>query len=476
MQAVAVARAPARPARRALRRASDERLLARIRRGDDAAFEALYDRHHRGLLAFCRHMLGTQEEAEDALQHVFLAAHRHLRGGSREVQLKPWLYAVARNRCLSVLRARRESVRYDEAVEPATHGSVVDGAVERRQDLRELLGDLAGLPDDQRAALVLAELGDLSHDEIGAALGVRGDKVKALVFQARRSLMSARRARETDCREIQEQLATLRGGALRHATLRRHVAACPACAAFRAEVRRQRAALALVLPVAPSAMLKQTLLAGLAGGGATAAAGGASAGGGLAGGGLAAGGLVAKVAVAAALLAGAGGTLAARQLERHPARGGSATPAAAARPIPAPGARTHPRPARAATGHASASATQHRAGMAAHERPGGTHGRRHERGGAGPAHGHARGGHPAHGGAGAAARRGRATRAHGAVPRAALRPSSPRRVTAAHARAGLAMPAAPGAAAPRGPSADAHGARVRLRAASPEARGLGRGH
>jgi DNA-directed RNA polymerase specialized sigma24 family protein len=89
-----------RGARALLRAASDERLVARLRAGDDAAFEVIYDRHHRDLLAFCRHMLGSREEAEDALQLVFLSMHRHLRTDDRPVRIKPWLYAVARNRCL----------------------------------------------------------------------------------------------------------------------------------------------------------------------------------------------------------------------------------------------------------------------------------------------------------------------------------------------------------------------------------------
>ena len=80
--------------------------MSALRRGDERAFEAIYDRHHRALLGFCRHMLGSREEAEDALQQVFAAAYQDLRHGSRRIQLKPWLYTIARNRCLSMLRAR----------------------------------------------------------------------------------------------------------------------------------------------------------------------------------------------------------------------------------------------------------------------------------------------------------------------------------------------------------------------------------
>jgi RNA polymerase sigma factor (sigma-70 family) len=241
-----------------LRLASDERLVELLRGGSEPAFEALYARHHRGVLSFCRHMLGSAEEAEDALQHTFLDAFRDLLGSRKEIALRPWLYTIARNRCLTVLRARRE--RVDEQVEPSTEQ--LSDEVERRHDLRALLGDLAGLPDDQRAALVLAELGDLSHDEIGQALGCRREKVKALVFQARSSLIASRAARELPCDEVREQLANLRGGALRRNTLRRHLRECEGCREFEAQVHAQRRALALILPVMPSIGLKAAVLGG----------------------------------------------------------------------------------------------------------------------------------------------------------------------------------------------------------------------
>ncbi len=249
---------PLRLPARLLRLVSDDRLVELLRGGSDAAFEVLYRRHHRGVLAFCRHMLGSVDEAEDSVQHTFLAAYADLLGSHKPIQLRPWLYAIARNRCLSVLRARRE--RVGEFVEPETANLAAD--VERRWELRALLGDLAGLPDDQRAALVLAELGDLSHDEIGAALGCPREKVKALVFQARSSLIASREARETSCEVIREQLSNLRGSALRRNLLRRHLRECAGCSEFFDQVRAQRRDLALILPVAPSLGLQAAVVGG----------------------------------------------------------------------------------------------------------------------------------------------------------------------------------------------------------------------
>jgi RNA polymerase sigma factor (sigma-70 family) len=290
-----------------LARRTDERLVELVRQGDAAAFEVLYDRYNLRILSFCRHMLGSQQDGEDATQHAFVALHRHIVADDRPVDVKPWLFQVARNRCLSIIRARRDHADVDDpVVQPATEG--LADSVQRRSDLRELLGDLHHLPDDQRAALLLSSLGDLSGEQIAEVIGCRPQKVKALVFQARTSLMSERDARNTDCDEVREQLATLRGGALLRGPLRRHVRQCDSCRAFRDATRDQRKALALLLPVIPTAGLKAATMSAALGGGAAATAGGAAAtatGGGLVAG-LAAGGKAtfAKLVVVAALASG----------------------------------------------------------------------------------------------------------------------------------------------------------------------------
>ena len=303
---------------------SDDALVARVRDGDDRAFELVYDRYAAGLLAFCAHMLGSRHEAEDALQHTFMSAYAALhRSDGTPIRLKAWLYTIARNRCLSLLRARREHVAFDESSVP-TDGLADE--LDRRDALRGLLGDLAHLPDDQRAALVLFELGDHSQEEIAEVLGVRREKVKALVFQARESLAGWRKARETPCSEIREQLATLRGAALKRATLRRHVERCDGCREFQAEVRRQRAALAAALPIVPGAALKATVLGSILGGGGGLAAGAAGLG--------AAQGLAAKTLLCAVVAgsAGSAGYVAVHELETpHGARAKQAHVASAAK-------------------------------------------------------------------------------------------------------------------------------------------------
>jgi len=325
-------RRPTAVSKRLLALRGDAPLIARVRAGDAAAFEVLYERHFPAILSFCRHMLGSPDEAEDAVQNVFLSAHRHLLGDPREINLKPWLYAIARNRCFSMLRARREDVAED--VEVSTKG--LDEVVQQRADLRALLADMGDLPDDQRAALVLTELDDLSHAEVAEVLECEVGQVKGFVFRARSGLAERREAREASCDEIRVELAAARGGGLRRGRLSHHLKACPSCAAFMKDLRRQRRMMGLILPVAPTIGLKDSVLGALtaggggAAGGVAAAAGGAAAtaaGFGSAGGAASlAAASVAKIAAVAVLAGGAGVAIVADRGDSPPASGPARAP------------------------------------------------------------------------------------------------------------------------------------------------------
>src|SRR5205823_1501581 len=145
-----------------------------------------------------------------------------------------------------------------------------------RADLRELLGDLQRLPEDQRAALILSELKGLSHKDVSDILGCDSRKVKALVFQARSHLIEYRSARDASCTEIRREIAARRRGAPSRA-VRSHVAVCSDCAEFRKSVRSQRRSLALLLPVLPAAGLRSHALAMAGAGGGSATSGSAGA-------------------------------------------------------------------------------------------------------------------------------------------------------------------------------------------------------
>src|SRR5580704_4834133 len=98
----------ARPRSLGARLRNDDAALVRcVQAGDERAFAAIFKRHHAPLLSYCRHVLGNHEEGEDALQQAFIRAHQALLGGTTPRELRPWLYAIARNCCLSAISARK---------------------------------------------------------------------------------------------------------------------------------------------------------------------------------------------------------------------------------------------------------------------------------------------------------------------------------------------------------------------------------
>src|SRR3954464_8040370 len=124
-----------------LRLQSDERLVALTRRGNQAAFEALVARYEARLLAFCRHMLGSREDAEDVLQEVFAAAFNAMTADERAINVRPWLYRIARNRSLNHLR-RTTAIGVDSMdVHFAENGTTTADRAHRREEFPQLIAD-----------------------------------------------------------------------------------------------------------------------------------------------------------------------------------------------------------------------------------------------------------------------------------------------------------------------------------------------
>src|SRR4051795_6504158 len=148
-----------------LRLQSDERLVALIRRGNHHAFEALVARYQSRLLAFCRHMLASREDAEDVLQEVFAAAFNAMLGDEREINVRPWLYRIARNRSLNHLR-RPVPVGQDSMdIFERDGGMSTSDTVHKREEFRQIVSDVQDLPETQRTALLLREIDALSYDQ-----------------------------------------------------------------------------------------------------------------------------------------------------------------------------------------------------------------------------------------------------------------------------------------------------------------------
>jgi len=189
------------------RGAHDARLVADIRAGDEAAFEALVGRYQARLLAFCRHMLGSREDAEDVLQEVFAAAFNAILADDRPINARPWLYRIARNRSLNHLR-RTQPVGVDSMdVHLAEHGATTADKVDKREQFRELIADVQDLPETQRTALLLREIDALSYEQIAEAMETTVPAVKSLLVRARVSLAEAAEARQLTCDDVRVELS-----------------------------------------------------------------------------------------------------------------------------------------------------------------------------------------------------------------------------------------------------------------------------
>jgi RNA polymerase sigma-70 factor, ECF subfamily len=174
--------------------AGDEQLVDLVRAGDDRAFDAIHARYEQRLVGYARQMLGgAHHDAEEVVQDAFVRALSALRADERDMALKPWLYTIVRNRALDVLRRPVRTtdlelhapMLFDPSADP--HDRLA-----RAEQLRDLVGELKRLPERQRTALVLHELGGVPHEAIARRLRVSAGGSKALVCRARSGLGRAR--------------------------------------------------------------------------------------------------------------------------------------------------------------------------------------------------------------------------------------------------------------------------------------------
>jgi len=268
----------------------DEKLIAMARSGNAGAFEMIVDRYQGRLLGFCRQMLGSTEDAEDVLQEVFVNAYRAMLADEREINLRPWLYRIARNRCLNHLRKPSADAQESMDMVPEVEAASTAEKVHNREEFRQIIADVNKLPETQRSALLLREMDALSYEEIADAMETTVPSVKSLLVRARISLAEASQARLLTCGEVRVELSEAAEGLRKvSAPVRRHVRECEECADFRSQVRSNEKLLAAIFPV-PALIAFKAFVAGKLGLGGGSAAGSAAAGSAAAGGGAAAAG------------------------------------------------------------------------------------------------------------------------------------------------------------------------------------------
>lgn len=198
---------------------SEEELVAAAKSGDEGAFETLFKRHQRRMLAFARRYTRVREDAEDVVQQTFQKAFIYLNKFQGKSSFSTWLTRVAINEALML--ARRGHVRRETPVDDSNDHGVAASAMEipdvspdpetsylLRERAQILSETLRNLGPGQRLAIALRELAELSTEETALRMGISVAAVKARLFHARRKLgktmrhyMRSRRISESDIRE-----------------------------------------------------------------------------------------------------------------------------------------------------------------------------------------------------------------------------------------------------------------------------------
>jgi RNA polymerase sigma-70 factor, ECF subfamily len=159
----------------------------------EAAFAQHYRNHYARVFGLCRQLLGNTERAQDAVQDVFLRAHRAFASYDANRPFAGWILTIASNYCVDQLRRRRK--------EALLFGSETDERIAAEADHSDVLGDLltaeradevkaaiAALPERYRLPLVLAYYRDASYAEVAAQLGITRTHAGALICRAKQML------------------------------------------------------------------------------------------------------------------------------------------------------------------------------------------------------------------------------------------------------------------------------------------------
>ncbi len=179
---------------------TDEELARAWARGETDPFEELVLRYSAAVYAFCLRMTGCAEDAEDLTQEVFLQLLRALPRARTDMPLRPWIFVIARNKCLDHLKRRRPLPFTRLSASDIGALDVPDAALSpeervERDGLQEAVQcAVAALPERYRAVVALRYTTDLTFGEIGQVLGLPENTVKTH-FQRAKALLRAELAR-----------------------------------------------------------------------------------------------------------------------------------------------------------------------------------------------------------------------------------------------------------------------------------------
>ena len=179
----------------------EEKLLARLRAGEDAAYEILLRLHTGRMLAVARRFLSSEEDARDAVQEAFVSAFRAIDRFEGEARLSTWLHRIVVNACLMKLRTRRR--KPEESIEdllprfrenghladlPTGWREGADALLERDETKSLVRAAIERLPEGYRTVLLLRDIEEYDTEQAALALGLSRAAVKTRLHRARQAL------------------------------------------------------------------------------------------------------------------------------------------------------------------------------------------------------------------------------------------------------------------------------------------------
>lgn len=174
---------------------SDAEAVRRVTGGDPGAFTVLVDRYHAGCLRYAVRMLGSREDAEEAVQDAFVRAYRSLDRYDHRGRFRAWLFRILVNRCRTrAVRTKRIEtplLSLDQLAERPASDRGPGDPLQRRRIHESLLE----LPSDQREAFLLKYVEEMSYEEMAEATG---DGVSALKMRVKRARDAVKRRLDHD--------------------------------------------------------------------------------------------------------------------------------------------------------------------------------------------------------------------------------------------------------------------------------------
>ena len=170
---------------------NEKELILLLQQGDEAAFETLVRLYEKKVYTLCRRMCGNDEDAQEAAQDAFLSLWRSAKSFRGDASLSTWLYRLATNACIDLLRRNKrggERVSLDDeetTLELVDAAPLPEQALERKETQRLIEEGLAALPEDYRAILLLREAEGLSYAEIAEAMHMELGTVKSRISRGR---------------------------------------------------------------------------------------------------------------------------------------------------------------------------------------------------------------------------------------------------------------------------------------------------